>query len=32
MVTTVRPKASDTPAKPIPNSGNPAAKTALPHP
>jgi hypothetical protein len=32
MVITVRPKARDTPSKPIPTSGNAAAKTALPHP
>src|SRR5690606_10454867 len=32
MVSTVRPKASATPAKPIPNSGKPAASTALPQP
>ena len=29
---TVRPKASATPSKPIPTSGNAAANTALPHP
>ncbi|MEL2239902.1 hypothetical protein PAS25_02690 [Leclercia adecarboxylata] len=32
MVKTVNPKASETPTKPIPSSGNPAASTALPHP
>jgi hypothetical protein len=32
MVTTVRPKAKETPANPMPSSGNPAARTALPHP
>src|ERR1700752_48831 len=32
IVRTVRPKAKDTPAKPIPSSGNAAANTALPHP
>src|SRR5512145_240257 len=32
MVRTVRPKASATPSRPIPTSGNAAAKTALPHP
>ncbi len=30
--TTVSPKASDTPTKPMPSSGNAAARTALPHP
>lgn len=32
MVNTVRPKAIEMPTKPIPNSGNPAANTALPQP
>ncbi|CUX32870.1 hypothetical protein AGR7C_Cc260218 [Agrobacterium deltaense Zutra 3/1] len=32
MVRTVRPKAKATPRKPMPSSGKPAAKTALPHP
>src|SRR4030095_8655398 len=32
MVKTVRPKASDTPANPIPSPGKPAASTALPQP
>src|ERR1044071_7746409 len=32
MLTTVKPKASDTPTKPMPISGNLAASTALPHP
>ncbi|MPN32678.1 hypothetical protein SDC9_180158 [bioreactor metagenome] len=32
MVSTVRPNASDTPIKPMPTSGKPAASTALPHP
>ena len=32
MVTTLRPKASDTPTSPMPTCGNPAAMTALPHP
>src|SRR6266498_824392 len=32
MVRTVRPNASDTPTKPMPSPGNPAARTALPHP
>ena len=32
MVTTVKPKAIETPTNPIPNSGYAAAKTALPHP
>ena len=32
IVTTVRPKASDTPTRPIPTFGKPAAMTALPHP
>src|ERR1700730_6654333 len=32
MVTTVRPKASATPTRPMPISGNFAAKTALPQP
>src|SRR5688500_14381896 len=32
MVTTVRPKASDTPTIPMPTSGNAAARTALPQP
>ena len=32
IVRTVRPKAKETPAKPIPSSGNAAASTALPHP
>jgi hypothetical protein len=32
IVRTVRPKAKETPAKPIPSSGNAAANTALPHP
>src|SRR5580765_4754876 len=31
-VTTVRPKASETPRKPIPSPGKAAASTALPHP
>src|SRR5688572_27677651 len=31
-VTTVSPKASDTPSNPMPTSGNAAASTALPHP
>src|SRR4051812_3481646 len=31
-VSTVRPNASDTPARPIPTCGNAAANTALPHP
>src|SRR4051812_42864929 len=31
-VNTVSPNASDTPANPIPNSGNAPASTALPHP
>jgi hypothetical protein len=32
IVSTVRPNASATPAKPIPSSGKPAAKIALPQP
>src|SRR5579872_3480924 len=32
MVTTLSPKVSDTPSKPIPTCGKPAAMTALPHP
>lgn len=32
MVSTVKPNASDTPANPIPSSGNLAANMALPHP
>ena len=32
MVSTVRPKASDTPSRPIPTLGNAAARTALPQP
>ncbi len=32
MVSTVRPKASETPARPMPTSGNAAASTALPQP
>jgi hypothetical protein len=32
MVSTVRPKASETPTNPIPSSGKPAASTALPQP
>src|SRR5580704_12100322 len=32
MVRTVRPKASETPTKPIPRPGNAAARTALPQP
>src|SRR6185295_14775787 len=32
MVTTLRPKASDTPTNPMPTCGKPAAITALPHP
>ena len=32
IVSTVRPKASETPAKPIPSSGKAAASTALPQP
>src|SRR6478735_9167101 len=32
MVTTVRPKASETPTRPMPTFGNPAAMTALPQP
>src|SRR4029079_4322574 len=32
MVTTVRPKASDTPTRPMPTSGNFAASTAAPQP
>src|SRR5690349_21958982 len=32
MVTTVKPKASETPTRPIPTSGNLAASTALPQP
>ena len=32
MVSTVRPKASDTPAKPMPSSGKAAASTAEPQP
>jgi len=32
MVRRVNPKARATPMNPIPNSGNPAARTALPHP
>jgi hypothetical protein len=32
MVSTVKPKARATPAKPIPSSGNAAASIALPHP
>src|SRR6202789_4357397 len=32
MVTTVRPKASETPSRPIPTWGKAAARTALPHP
>src|SRR6478735_11717077 len=32
MVTTVRPKAAETPSRPIPTCGNPAAMTALPQP
>jgi len=31
-VRTVNPNASETPTNPIPGSGNPAAKTALPQP
>src|SRR5262245_48608234 len=32
MVSTVRPKASETPRRPMPTSGNAAASTALPQP
>src|SRR3990167_3716953 len=32
MVTTVRPNASETPSRPMPTSGNAAARTALPQP
>src|SRR5215204_5485440 len=32
IVSTVRPKASETPSKPIPTCGNPAAMTAEPQP
>src|SRR6478672_8842576 len=32
MVTTVRPKAAETPSRPIPTCGKPAAMTALPQP
>ena len=32
MVRTVRPKASATPANPMPSVGKPAARTAAPHP
>ena len=32
MVSTVSPKASDTPRRPMPTSGNAAAMTALPQP
>src|SRR5688572_21323841 len=32
MVSTLRPKASETPRRPMPTSGKPAAMTALPHP
>src|SRR6478672_7865566 len=32
MVRTVRPKASDTPSRPMPTSGKAAASTALPQP
>jgi hypothetical protein len=32
MVSTVKPKASATPANPMPRPGNAAAKMALPHP
>ena len=32
MVTTLSPNARDTPTKPIPTCGKPAAMTALPHP
>src|SRR5215510_9727291 len=32
IVSTVSPNANDTPRKPIPTVGNPAARTALPHP
>src|SRR5258707_14156628 len=32
MVTTLSPNASDTPTRPIPTCGKPAAITALPHP
>ena len=32
MVSTVRPKAKETPRCPIPTSGKPAARTALPQP
>src|SRR4029077_14851008 len=32
MVNTVRPNASATPSRPMPTFGNPAARTALPHP
>src|SRR5262245_41633269 len=32
MVTTLSPKVSDTPSRPIPTCGKPAAMTALPHP
>src|SRR6516164_556161 len=32
MVTTLRPNARDTPSRPIPTCGNPAAITALPQP
>src|ERR1700740_2151071 len=32
MVSTVKPKASATPAKPMPATGKPAARTALPQP
>ena len=32
IVKTVKPNANETPRRPIPSSGNPADKTALPHP
>ncbi len=32
MVSTVRPNASETPGRPMPTSGNAAARTAAPHP
>ena len=32
IVRTVRPKASETPSRPMPTSGNAAASTALPQP
>src|ERR1700733_294593 len=32
MVSTVRPKANETPSRPIPTLGKPAARTALPQP